>query len=166
MDESTLRQIITDCYIPMRAALGLNDWSITIVVDRLDGLKAEIEYRTCYRCAAITFDPSGIKDRDDLLDTLRHEMLHLLHAETSLYEHALRRSLSREAMIPYEQMITHAHERLVGNLERMLDSNSMTPQALIDLGRLRINTTRPAKPIRATRPDRSSPTPAVEGAKE
>lgn len=63
-------------------ALGLGWWRVDVVWRKLDeGTKGECHMHPRYRRATIELDETEHDDADDLLHTLRHEALHVLHAE-------------------------------------------------------------------------------------
>lgn len=133
MNLTDARYIVDDCgekaLRRFRAALGLNDWDINIEWARIrppmygepgcDAL-GMCSADPSRRRATITLDHDLHESRDELLNTLLHELLHVLHADYELVRRQLLPLLSdRETQIA-EHAFDHAAERLVGGLERML----------------------------------------------
>lgn len=103
----------------MRDALGLSDWTVTVTYERDEDRMGSCSTMTSYQKATINIDPSHHDDEDEVLDTLRHELLHIVHDEFTI--------LRTEEN---DRLHSHAAERTVLRMERMLDRLGFTPRKL------------------------------------
>ena len=132
MTPDQVQEIVEDAINPMAVALRLSEWSIDFVHRRLDG-KAEITVHPAYRDAAVSFDADNFETDAQVRRTLRHELLHLMHADLT----GMRDGDVGEDGGTFESNVRWQYgvERLVWSLERMLDAQGLTPEALIEAGR-------------------------------
>lgn len=93
MEVSEVKAIFNkhDAVRTLRWLLGLSNWKIDIVYERLDGSSDRCTNATCvadpaYRDAIIRIDNDAITSEDHALDVLLHEMLHIVHASFHIYE--------------------------------------------------------------------------------
>lgn len=122
---------IVDEHLPwLRWALCLQDWRIEVDYGLVDkespaGVRfcAVTRCDNAYRKAYVTINEEMVDDEDDLLETLRHELLHVVHADFELYRATMiQQARDREQAEGLDlELFTHACERLVGNIERILD---------------------------------------------
>lgn len=122
LDHSTVRDIVNAHIKKMRWALQLQDWRIDVSYGPLtEGTRGECQLQIGHKKAAIRIDNDKCDDEHMVLQTLRHELLHLFDAEMELYRNAIRHLLANETFDAVDELFLHAAERLVGSLERMLD---------------------------------------------
>jgi len=107
----------------LRWAMQLQDWKIDVEYRKLDdGVKGQVYSKPRYQTARICLDPVEAEDVDDLLITLRHEMLHILHSEFEVVRdaaHDLCQSNREKALL--DGAWIESSERCVVMLERMID---------------------------------------------
>jgi len=131
METARAQAIVKENIKQLRWALQLQDWQISNVCERIEDKSDDSEWGDTagyclanpnYRAACITLDADKIDDEADVLAILRHEMLHLFHAELSrVFLAQVKTAVSERE---YELLgITFAHciERIVGRIEYMLD---------------------------------------------
>lgn len=121
-----------------RYALGLNHWTIHVVYKRLDeGNLGRCYANAKYSEATIELDEEQIPDGEKLLFVLRHELLHVLHADYDLVvEAALKELDSRVAHSLMIHMQHVAQEKVVTMLEGMLDRGlGATPGRLVGVAK-------------------------------
>jgi hypothetical protein len=123
MNEHEVRGIVKAHIKQMRWLLQLQDWDIKVAIQRIDQHEtiADVEYRTAYRLAVMRVDPSRCDGRTALLESVRHELIHLLLADYLTYKTTVNRMLTAEQASALEVVWQHAEERTVGNIERALD---------------------------------------------
>lgn len=126
MDKSTAKLIIDDRLKPMRNAMQLNQWTIDVVWGHIDGeaggqVKGQCTADPKYMRASIELDPESHADEADLLRTLRHELLHIFHAEYQLYRRQVGHVVSDTTFDGLDEAYQQASERTVWMMEQMLD---------------------------------------------
>lgn len=122
MEKAKCKAIMDRSLIPMRDSLALQEWVLTIVYDRLTGSTlANVSIHDRYRTAVITVDHERHDDEAELLESLRHELLHLCNAPFEAYRRMANTHVDRDCLAALEEAWSDAIERSVGNLERMLD---------------------------------------------
>lgn len=122
LDHSQVRDIVNANIKRMRWALQLQDWRIDVSYGHLEeGVRGECRLGIGHKKAAIIIDNDKCDDERMVLETLRHELLHLFDAEMELYRHAARHLVDGASFDAIDELFLHAAERFVGALERMLD---------------------------------------------
>ena len=87
MDKREVEQILAEALPKMRAALALDDWEIVRRVEPLDSdAMAACTVEPDRLRAVIEFDPGAHDDREDLLDSLLHELCHIMHGTFDIFE--------------------------------------------------------------------------------
>lgn len=84
MDSSAVKAIVDREWQGMARAMGLHRWKIRFDYGSLEDA-AECERDLSYYRATIRFDPARAIDEADVLDSLRHELTHLLLAPFDQY---------------------------------------------------------------------------------
>jgi len=86
MNEDKAVKAVTQKFIDRwKYLLGLDDWSIIIRYTKMeDGDLGECSVETPHKMATVVVDVAKHKNADHLLDTIRHELLHIFHAQ---FEH-------------------------------------------------------------------------------
>lgn len=140
MDKSKLRQIVQAKVEKLRWALQLQDWKLDVeychIGDRDDdeSIVGNCTPRLGYRCATIKLDPEHIHEDEDVIEILRHELLHLIHADLTLLMDAIEPHIQRDGFKTIQRIYWHAIEKIVGNIERMLDNGlGLSPDRMIQL---------------------------------
>ena len=124
MRPEEVRRICNRWIKRVRNSLFLNDWRVDLRYERCDKEHSigECVIDFSYKTVAIRIDPDGHKTEEGVLDTLRHELLHVQHAEVDLLRDlAMKLIPTEEGRDAYNLMHHTACERLVGQLEDMLD---------------------------------------------
>lgn len=130
MDLSEAQEICKEWTPHIRWALQLQAWHINIEFETLKPNNSGPENRICkgqshpdprYRLATIYIDPTEHDDKDDLLWTLRHEIIHVaLSAYQPLYWQIQDATTPSEYQI-LETQRQNAEEQTVWQIEQMLD---------------------------------------------
>jgi hypothetical protein len=122
LDHSQVRSIVNANVEKMRWALQLQDWHIHVTHVHLDGdAIGDCRPEPTYQRAYIRIDSDGHDTEEKVLDTLRHEMLHLLDAEMETYRKAVSQLLPDDVFNALDEFFRRAVEGMVGRVERMLD---------------------------------------------
>jgi len=128
---------------PLRDALCLCDWQINYEFAACGDSTAngQCTFQENYRTAMIRLDTMKIDTRKECLEVLMHEMLHLILADFDVSIEACDAAV-RPLGVPLTKALwsvhTHAEERAVGNLERMLLLGfGVTAEEIVDGGRYR-----------------------------
>ncbi len=144
MDKSQVKRIVRENIQWMRYALQLNDWTIDIqygpIEDRRDDAffksHARCTVKARYRKANIEIDPEPMEDEDEVLRALRHELMHILHAEFQTFTEQANAILSDGQRDILDAAWNHGAEMLIGNLERMFDLGlGLPPKKMIEMAK-------------------------------
>lgn len=115
----------------LKDALCLDEWRITVEYRRLDSLAPGT---TChgecivlpeYLTAMIAVDPAAADTPEDLLRTVRHEMIHIFLASMEAVVKTLGDTKIPDAV--YESVRSFHVERQVNAVERLLDRAGIAP---------------------------------------
>lgn len=145
MDRSKVEAIVQEHGPNIANALGLGRWSYvwtigpinTPVVSTGESSPACCQTDPTYERHRIWIDPENHDDEDDVLESIRHEILHVFDSPFVLYRRTAREAIggsNHDAWDSLEDIDLHAREQLVLSLERMLDAWGLTPRALSKLG--------------------------------
>ena len=144
MDKSELKKIIDKSIAPMRNALCLNEWTVQVFYETLgksDHMRrsqiAESRPDPKYMDAWIKFYCEEIDDENEVLNTLRHELLHFLHADMQIMRRAVADMLTEKEFNVYTELHQHVCERIVHCIEALLDNLNFDPKKLIQHGKAR-----------------------------
>ncbi len=79
LDFSVAKQLVDDHSEQMIRALAIT-WKVIVIVGREESpTMASADLNFVYQTATIRMDPMAHSDEDEFLDTLRHELLHVMH---------------------------------------------------------------------------------------
>lgn len=123
MKTEEARAIVERHLVPFMAALGVPHWKVTVDYGRCERETwiVQCSRNGDYWKAYITIDPAKHEDEEELLDSLRHELLHVLIAPFDLFvDAALQHVPDGDASRAMDRIREHAVEATVRNLERML----------------------------------------------
>lgn len=107
--------------------LGISHWDIQVDLEELEpGIIGDCSPRVKYESALIRIDPSQHHDEADIMATLVHECLHILHSPFDVAADAIRRVLQGQAaegqdspaLLLFEELWSVSEELTVKNLER------------------------------------------------
>lgn len=138
MNLSDCKQVVQAAISPMRHAMSLQSWRVTVNYIRFsgdDGTLAQVHADHRYMRATIDIDYDRHESAAEVLRSLRHELLHLFHADFGLYREVVGKAAESDVFETMEPIHNAACERTVAALERMLDFCGMTPQALVKIGK-------------------------------
>lgn len=123
MEAMDVRAIVEQHAPRMKNALGIERWDISITVGRChDEVKGQCEADPRYMIATIVIDPEHAEDLDDVVKTLRHEMLHVLVSPFEIYRAAVHQLVDIEAALnAVDEVWTFATENVVHSIEAALD---------------------------------------------
>jgi hypothetical protein len=129
MKRSEAKRIVGENIEWLRWSMNLQDWKIKVFYRELgdgDDKARTVTLGQCsanvyYRWADIFINHKAHDSEEQLLDTLRHELFHVLHSEFDVYIDQVSELVSDETKPTLRISHKLAIERLVGNLERMID---------------------------------------------
>ncbi len=142
MRNSEAKMIVKKVLPWLRWAMQLQRWDIDIVwgpIEDDEGLPAshcvqgQVFSQDQYQEATIEIDHTSIPNAKRLIEVLRHEMLHLLHADVrSGLMPQIGAAVSAKMADVLDVACQMAVERLVTNMERMFDNGiGLPPEAMI-----------------------------------
>jgi len=125
MDESAVIKIVEANLERLMQAVGVPHWTITVNYGPCDSsptAAGEVDLTAAsYWRAAITINPYQHSEEKDVIDTLVHELLHVVIAPMELLAQTARQHVQSEAAEEALQVVnTHAVEQTVLALERGL----------------------------------------------
>lgn len=139
MDRSECNRLIEKHRKTILSLMGLNLWRVQF--DEYANMRTphghtqmgECNWLIDYEKATITLNPEEFESEVDLVQTLRHECIHILLAPFSIVHEALDPLLAedkvRQNMI--ESVWAHSMERTVLCVERMLDNMGYSPADIV-----------------------------------
>ena len=135
MKKTEARKILKESIRGLRSAMSLQSWQINIEWRDMEaGNLATCRTDARYRLADIEVDHSQHEDRAHLLSTLRHELMHIFHAEFKLFELGTSHLISKPARDSLGEVYNAAQEKTVAAIEAMLEQGlGLTPEKMIAL---------------------------------
>jgi hypothetical protein len=123
MDKSEIRAIVEEHLPHLKQSLGLNHWVINVEYKKLDDdVSGECRARYPYHRADLKLDPAELHSRAAVLETLRHELLHVVLSPINiLMDTAWDLVSGPEAESALKQAYRHANELSVNAVEYALD---------------------------------------------
>ena len=135
MEKSEARQALNAAIRPMRHMMCLGQWTIDLECVRLEGTTmGACTVSLDHRRARIDIDPEKHEEVGELLDTLRHELLHIAHAYFLTARTAMSPFVSEKEFESVDHSFTLGEEHTVASFEGILDACGMTPERMIELG--------------------------------
>ncbi len=128
------KKLAQDALRPMKYAMGLGEWRVTVIYDSLNGQMGSICPDPSRRRATMKLDLQDHVDKNDLLDTIRHELLHLMHFQFEVYRKMLYQFITKPEEYAADQIWDDAIESLVFHLETMLDACGLTSKRILNRG--------------------------------
>lgn len=127
MDRSAVKAIVDREIEPLMRRLGIPHWKIRVTLDPReprengDTQRGIVEYRVDYNTAVINLNPDSFDDETEVIETLRHELQHIVASPYAIVYGMLRSLLDNEPKVwaLIDSAWTHANEQTVINLERM-----------------------------------------------
>lgn len=138
MTVKKLKKLYSKYFDDLRFALGLPMWDVEIVWNEVGESKllGHILIQPDSMEAVITIMCGMAKDEKQFLDTLRHELLHIIHAETSLYRKCMGQYIdSRRSDCAMDEVYDHMVEKMVARMEYMLDLLGLDAKTLAKKGK-------------------------------
>jgi hypothetical protein len=105
--------------------LQVQDWKVTFrVEENPDGETnaASVTTDINYCKATVRIHPEFAASEDDVIDSIRHELLHLLFEPYDLYREAIRQLLPVRDLAAEDRLWVYAMERTLLNFERTFDN--------------------------------------------
>lgn len=134
MDLSAVRDLCDAAAPCMADLLGVSDYTTTIYYRPCGnaGWVADCGTNPPYKRAEITIDPAEHDDESDALDSLRHELIHVLLDEFGAYRGIVQAVIAADsaADAAERKAWTLGSERTVLRVERLLDGLGWTPTAM------------------------------------
>ena len=123
MTEKECRRIIREQAPALKQALVLSSWRMSVTyVDFSDEVfAAEVSVKEEYEVVEVRLDASCMEDEVELLDTIRHELLHCLTPNYVRLKKWLHNRLSLEAYTLVCGILEDEDEKSVRRIEKVLD---------------------------------------------
>lgn len=139
MDRSAVNDLITRHANLMKEVMSLSGWDILILLDSTlaasDGWmkRGEAVWKLEYERATITLNPDALDNPVKVLDTLRHELIHLVLAPYyQIYDIAAVAGEGNEKLVTLtDHIYTRSMEQAVLAVERMLNNLGFTPANIL-----------------------------------
>jgi predicted SprT family Zn-dependent metalloprotease len=122
MDKSQCQQLVEEHLYSMSRFMSICEWTITASSEPKSSNKkfmraARVDSRLDYLTATITLNPEAYQDDDDFLDSLYHELCHLVIAPFDLYRETAREATADGANNSLDRIYTYAMERVIKTME-------------------------------------------------
>jgi hypothetical protein len=131
MDRSAVKAIVEAHIDEYKEILGIAHWHITVGFDLRDPhakatVSGECTWYIDYERAAIRLDPDALDSEEEVLEVLRHELMHIVIAPISVFWNMVKPLLKDDPtrMEMANSVHTHSIERCIINLERMYQNLS------------------------------------------
>lgn len=133
MESKEARKLIEKALPVFADMLALRDFDIDVKFKKLDhGYLGQCYIDVRYAKVCINLDLAEHETEVDLLETLRHELIHIHLGEFETYRRSIEEIVtSSEARIALDKSYERAIEGAVNCVERMLDRNGFTSEAII-----------------------------------
>jgi hypothetical protein len=123
MDRSAVKAIVEAHLESLVEVFGVERWCIQVNYEACDNPNhgASCGRAVDYDKAFITIDPDKHKDEGDVVDSLRHEIEHILLSPFDLYRDAMTQHIDDETKEHRQEqrLFTYAVEQTVINIERL-----------------------------------------------
>jgi hypothetical protein len=136
MDRSAVKEIVDREVESLRHRLGIEDWKIRVEYhaegpDDDGGLsRAECTRLVDYGIACISINHEALEAEAEVIETIRHELFHVVLAPFDLHRSAVERmdfDDAKAARAVLSRVWDHSCERAVANLEKMYQRLSESP---------------------------------------
>ena len=123
MDKSKVAEVIRRHAGPLRDMLGPQDWHITWLAEPAvtPDSQASCSWNVHYNTATIRIDPACHDDEDAIVDSMFHELCHLLLAPYELYREVATQHIDNGSIAERQDkcLFGYAREQAVLNMERL-----------------------------------------------
>ena len=124
-----LQKYVSEVVVYTRELFDLVKWDITIKFMSLD-CKAQVNIDEAYRMATLCFDISQHTSEEDMADTIRHEMLHIVMNQYELV-HAIQKASMGDEFKPTYKGYENAEELTINHLEFILSQSvKLSPKGI------------------------------------
>lgn len=128
MDRSEVKNIVDEHIRFMIWDLQLQKWEIECSFDpEEDNIKASCKAEPAYMHALINIDPTKHNVEEDVLRSLRHELIHIFDSPYETYRKMVGQIISDEAFHALDEVFTMAKEQTRLMVEQMLDYGYKLP---------------------------------------
>jgi len=123
MKENEAIRAVTKTFINRwKHLLSIKDWDVQLRYTTLDA----DELGCCgvephHKSAMIMVDINQIKDKQELLEVIRHELMHIVHAHFNSYRQAVEKHLPPNVVTVSDEIFSIAAEDLVLKLEHLVN---------------------------------------------
>jgi hypothetical protein len=128
MDKSQAEKLVDEHILPLIEAMGLKDWKIRVdqcptapSAGDSSGTAGACSTNVDYKFATIAINPELMETSQDLVETLVHELIHIVLSPFTVAWNALEPVLDQhpDAKAVVTPVWTHAEERAVANVIRL-----------------------------------------------
>ena len=126
MDRSAVKAVVDHEIESLMLRLGIPHWHVVVryKTESDDGdfvVRGRCDRRAEYNSASLTLNPESLDGAEEVLATLRHELLHIVLAPFDMYQEAVGPLLDgdRAKHEVFDVVFRHCVEKAVINLNRM-----------------------------------------------
>ena len=129
MDRSEVKKIVDEHVRFMIWDFQIQRWRLDVSFDEAEEEKekARCTADPSYFTAYINIDPARHEDKDDVLRSLRHELLHIMDAPYEIYRKTIAQLLTEEAFHALDEVFIMAKEQTRFNIESMIEHGYKLP---------------------------------------
>lgn len=122
MDEAKALKAVTHKFVDRwKYLLSLEEWDIQIKYTKMDdGDLGECDVIAAHKVATVVVDIAKHKDANHLLDTVRHELFHIVHAQFEHHRSAVTKFLTPNMVDTVDDLYMIGAEDLVLKLEHLM----------------------------------------------
>ena len=135
MDESQVKKLVDENIKSLMLALQLQNWDISIYIEQIEGnIPARNQPEIKYRNAKIQINPLEEEYSKQVLDDLRHELLHCFHSSFETYRKAVGQLITDITFEAIDEIFKRACEETVLAIEDMLNKGlGLTAEKMIEI---------------------------------
>ena len=124
LDLSVIKETVDKNINRLIKEFGLSSWRIDVVYTTLNGLRAEIEIGVLgsYERAEIRFDIMSFTTVEQIVETLQHELLHIVIFPFEQYSRTIDEVIPKNVKTLDQELWRHQSEQMIRNLEKLVSA--------------------------------------------
>lgn len=122
MKESEAKKVVNAKFISKwQHLLAIEDWDIKVKFEKLeDGTYGEVSTEPAHRSATVSLDHNKHRNEEDLLETAKHELCHLVHGYFDMYKDSVDKHITPNMSDIAGDIFSIAEEDTVLRIEKMI----------------------------------------------